>query len=332
MRVIITAVALALLGSCTTTPTNQLAPALLDAPRRQNVPAILVLMPDSPAAVSTFEGLKAELGDDYDVVPRIVSDDTTPAQVTQHFRQVKPRAVVLMNNPTLRVYRRFQQTASDEQKKIPAVAVLTSFLRESSAGIQNITGVIYEVPLVTSLVNLRALLKQPVRRIGVIHRASFRGFIEEQRSLCLAEGFEIVAAEITGKQRREIRDAVDRLRETERVDAIWVLNDNALLDRDLILRGWLPALRRNSTPIVVNVKTLLSKKIDFGTFAVLPDHRALGTQTGQLISTLADRGWRVADQSFEYPLSVETVLDVEFARRHLEIEETALATVTELVE
>jgi hypothetical protein len=224
-----------------------------------------------------------------------------------------------------------QQSAAADVKSIPAVAVLASFLRESSVGIENITGVIYEVPLVTSLVNLRALLKQPVQKIGVIHRSSFRGFIEEQRGLCAAEGFTIVGAEIEGS-RKDVREAIDRLRETERVDAIWVLNDNALLDRDLLLRGWLPALRKNSTPIVVNVKSLLSRKIDFGTFAVLPEHRALGTQVGQLISSLADREWRVAAQSFEYPLSVETVLDVEFARRHLALEEQALAKVDELVE
>ncbi len=300
--------------------------------RRTEVPAILTLMPDSPSARATYDGLVDELGVDFDLVPRIVERNTSAEQIAKLVSEVKPKAVVVMNNPTLRAYRNYQR-AVPSATRIPVVAVLTSFLRESSEGVQNLAGVIYEVPLVTSLVNLRTILKQPLKKIGVLHRPIFGRFIEEQRKLAETEGFELVGIEVSGKKRSEIRTGLRSLRNDKGVDAIWVLNDNVLLDRNMLRKGWLPGLRNNRTPVVVNVRSLLSRDIDFGTFAVLPDHNALGTQAGQLIGTIAGSGWSVpSGASYEYPLSVEKVLDVAFARRYLEIEEQQLATIDQLVE
>lgn len=295
-------------------------------PERTEAPAILVLMPDSGSAQATLRGLRDELQEDYDLIARFVQASTTPEDIAQAVLQLKPRAFVLMNNPTVRLFRRYQQ-AFPNQVDAPAVALLTSFLRQSSQGIRNLTGIIYEVPLVTSLVNLRALLKEPLRRVGVVHRPSFRQFLEEQQELALEEGFRLVRTEVSGKGTSSVRRAIDKLRTDDRVDAIWVLNDNVLLSRLMLLRAWLPSLRRNETPVVVNVGTLLSRKTAFGTFAVLPDHRALGGQAGALMSMVAERGWSTRNVQLEYPVSVEKVLDLDFARRHLEIEEAQLANI-----
>ncbi len=300
--------------------------------RRPDLPVIVALMPDSPSARATYDGLVDELADDFDVLPHVLTDDATTQEIAAVFETDRPSAIILMNNPTVRLYRKFQREARPEQRRVPAVAVLTSFLRESSGGIENLTGVIYEVPLVTSMVNLRALLEQPIKRVGVLHRPSFAAFLEEQKRLCADEGFEVVTLEVSGDSRAEIRAGLRELREVRAVDAIWVLNDNVLLDRDLLLRGWLPGLRDNRTPIVVNISTFVSDRIDFGTFAVVPDHRALGTQAAQMLLSVAEAGWRVEAGTFEYPLSVQKVLDLGFARKNLAIAEPALATVDRLVQ
>jgi vacuolar-type H+-ATPase subunit F/Vma7 len=330
-RIVIVA-ALAALAACAPKRTERESSfADLQFARRAEVPAILTLMPDSPSARATYDGMVDELGADFDLVPRIVTRKTSVEELAQIIGDVKPKAIVVMNNPTLRLYRQYQ-IARPAAKRTPVIAVLTSFLRESSEGVQNLTGVIYEVPLVTSLVNLRTILKQPLKRVGVLHRPIFGKFIEEQRKLAQTEGFELVGIEVSGKKRSEIREGLRDLRNEKGVDAIWVLNDNVLLDREMLRKGWLPALRRNRTPVVVNVRSLLSRDVDFGTFAVLPDHNALGTQAGQLIGNIAATNWQVDGAGFEYPLSVEKVLDVTFARRYLEIEEQQLATIDQLVE
>lgn len=325
-------ISLAFTSGCARAPKTTTLPVGPATARRPDVPAILVLMPSSSdAATATLRGLTDELAEDFDVVPRILEPGSEAVAIGQAVGEVKPSAVVLMNNPTLRLWRTWRASAAGSSAP-PAVAVLTSFLRESSAGIPELTGVVYEVPLVTSLVNLRALLGTKLVRVGVLHRPSFRGFLDEQRRLAAGEGFEIVGVELASETRGAIRRGLERLRSEDRVDAIWVLNDNALLDKELIARGWLEGLRDNKLPVVVNVASLVSRRVEFGTFGVLPDHRALGAQAANLVATLSERGWKTEGVDFELPVSVEKVLDADFARKNLGLGDAQIATVDRVVE
>ena len=188
-------------------------------PNRQ-VPNVLVLMPDAPSAQEVLQGLRDELDGTYNLVVRL-TDNPDPAAIRQEMLPVRPQAVVLMNNPTVRVFRRYQQTFP-QATKVPVIVLLTSFLKEAARGIENYTGVAYEVPLVTSLVNLRDLLAQPVQRVGVIHRASFRHFLDDQASLASREGFVLVRRPVEEGDVTGLRRALDQLRDDDEVDVIWV--------------------------------------------------------------------------------------------------------------
>lgn len=300
---------------------------------RPDAPVILALVPDARSARQTLEGIVEELGADFRVVPRVVPDDLEPETLVEWMRREAPRAVVVMNNPILRLFRRYREVAPPSQRDLPAVAVLSSFLRETSAGIPNLTGIIYEVPLVTSLTNLRAILDQPIRKVGVLYRPPFGAFIEEQRRLAAAEGFELVALPVKTVTPWDIESGLETLREERGVDAIWVMNDNALLDPELLSEAWLPALRYNQRPVVVNVRSLVSRSLDLGTFAVIPDHRALGSQAGQMLWNLSESEWRIpSDEQLEYPVSVEKALDLGFARENLALRETELSSIDQLVQ
>ncbi len=299
------------------------------APRRPGAKPVLVLMPESPTAEQALDGLREELAADFDLVPRYVTRSTSPEDVGQAVREVEPVALVVMNNPTLRLVRTYRASA---KATIPVVALLTAFLEESASGLENATGVIYEVPLVTSLVNLRDLLAEPVVKVGVLHRPGFASFVAAQRELVSGEGFEVVAREVEGGSVGELRDGLEQLFERDKVSALWILNDNALLDRRLIERGWLPSLARRKIPVVVNVGSLVSRQLELGTFGVLPDHRALGAQAGALLATLAENGFDAKGLGFEYPLSVEKVLDLRLAKEKLALRTPRLDTVDRLIE
>jgi hypothetical protein len=290
-------------------------------------------MPDAPSAREILEGIADELGREFSLVPRIVSGSVDPYELVGLVREARPKAIVVMNNPVLRAFRKYRALAPPSQRGIPAVATLTSFLRETSVGLDNFTGVIYEVPLVTSLTNLRALVDQPIERVGVLYRPLFADFLEEQRALIRAEGFELIGLEVEEATPWAIERGLARLRAEQDVDALWIMNDNVLLARDLLVDGWIPALRGNDVPVVVNVRSLVSRDVSFGTFAVVPDHRALGSQTGQLLWGLADAEWRLPEEApLEYPVAVEKTLDLDFAREHLALREAELDGVDQLVE
>lgn len=298
-----------------------------------SAPAVLALVPDSIPAHDALQGLARELGSQFRLEVRVVGRDTKSSEIARFVQSVQPRAIVLMNNPTVRSFRNYRASAPPSERAIPAIGLLTSFLRESARGVDNLSGVIYEVPLLTSVVNLRTLVERKVRKVGVLHRSIFGRFLDEQARLARTEGIELVRVEVDGESPGEIRKGLEALQRERGVDAVWVLNDNRLLAPAMVRDGWVPSLRDYELPVIVNVRSLLSERVQFGSFAVLPDHEALGSQAGQMLLGLADRNWEgTRDGEFEYPVAVRKVLDVEFARENLSLVESELDSVDELVD
>src|SRR3954452_17765942 len=85
------------------------SPALVDPPRRQGKPLILIAMPDSASFRSVRRALVEEIKKDLDVVTQIVESTTTLAAFTAQVDTVHPACLVLMDNPTVRLYRAYQK-------------------------------------------------------------------------------------------------------------------------------------------------------------------------------------------------------------------------------
>ena len=73
-----------------------------------------------------------------------------------------------------------------------------------------------------------------------------------------------------------------------------------------------------------DAQPLVNVQAPFGTFAVLPDHAALGAQAAIEILDLADDGWHTDDHPIDLPLSTISVLDVGQARSRFGLRDGAL--------
>ena len=294
---------------------------------------VLVLGPQIPATREVVRGLLDELAGGYPVVQHEVTPETPVEALGQIIRDVTPRALVLLNNPTVRLYRAFQEAQPPETRFPPAIVLMTAFLEQAAAGLRNTTGISYEIPAVTDFVNLRSLLGRPIRRIGVLYRRGFEGFVARQGELAAAEGFTLAGRVLdNGDRSKAVKRGLRRLLDYDHVDAIWVLNDSALVDPVLLARAWLPVLRHGHVPVLVGVASLVSAKLGFGTFAVLPDHRALGAQAARLIDDLAEANWVVGERRALLPIAVEKVLNLEMARTLAPIREEKLREVDRIIE
>jgi putative ABC transport system substrate-binding protein len=306
---------------------------VVDPPRRQGAPLLFVAMPMGPAFLETRKALAAEVSGTFDLTTFVVTPETRPADFRAALDAAAPTCVVLMNNGTVRMYRDYQRERPGAPSP-PAVIVMTSFLEDIRREIKGATGIAYEVPGVTAFVSLRELIQAPVARVGVVHSPYAKAFVARQRALAMKEQIELVSIELGGESpnARELQGALDALRRYHQIDALWVLNDNRLLRDGRFLReAWMPALKSLGVPVVVGAAPLVNASSPFGTFAVLPDHAALGAQAANLIFDLADNGWRVESHPIELPLSTVKVLDVQSARS-FGLRESALNRVDRRVE
>lgn len=297
-----------------------------------SAPTILVCMPATSQTAEVWTGLKDELGADYRLVAVEVDGASESARIAEAMQRHRPAGLVLMNNPTAAAYRSYQRT-SGLSRFPPAVIVMTSFL-DGQSQIRAATGISYEIPLITVVTNLRKLMASPIERIGVVVRAPLVSYVERQAALAQREQIAVLMEAVSAMPNAsELKRALRRLKGAG-ADAIWILNDDRLLNPRLITEAWLPGLNeRPWTPAIVGAASLVSPVHSFGTFAVLPDHTALGAQAAGLVLDIADNQWELsADAEVQLPLSTTTTMDLVQAKERFELRNDALSQVDRILE
>jgi hypothetical protein len=284
------------------------APKFVDRPAKAGRVPILVLTPYAQSAHDMWSSMRDEVSDDMDVVTMEMREGVSVEDVKMRLEHVQPKCVVLLGNQAVRTFRAVQKEVPETP---PVVVAMSSFAKQLAGDLRNATGVAYEVPAVTSFVTLRQLSSRSIDKVGVVYRPAFKSFVGAQAELAEMERVHLVGRSLEGEVgARRIRLALHELLRSEKVDAIWVLNDNALLDPKTIRDGWLPEARKSQVPIIVGVSSLVDPRLSFGSIAVVPDHAALGVQVANLLFELSDEDWVVNDREIELPLSVETVVDM----------------------
>lgn len=311
-------------------PSSQLVVIASEQPDKREAKTILVCMPETPQTKEVWKGLSDELSHDYRLVAVRVASSADAPIIAQAVGRYQPAGIVLMNNPTVAAYRAYQQ-ASSRREFPPAVIVMTSFLE--SDRVTAATGVSYEVPLITVMTNLRRLISLPTERVGVVVRAPLRDFVGKQVALARREQV-VVNQEVVSASPNpsELKRAIRNLK--QHADVLWILNDDRLLTPRLISEGWLPGLdERPWVPTIVGAGSLVSAQRSFGTFAVLPDHVALGAQAAGLLLDIADDDWKLeSGKSIQLPLSTTTTMDLHQVKERFVMQKDALQQVDRILE
>ncbi|MDG5816789.1 hypothetical protein QA601_16955 [Chitinispirillales bacterium ANBcel5] len=292
---------------------------------------VLVLRQDGDNFEEVFRGLDDELSFELNVVDIIVSGNTNVNGLSDIIEEHNPKLLVLMDNQVITLYREYLNNF-DIENPLPSVSLMGVMVGDAISEIKNATGISYEIPLVTSLVNLRAVLSEPMKRVGVIYREFLHDFVEENRAYCSNEGIELIDVKIPNNEsnlRRTLRNRIRDLIEEDKVDALWIPNDNRLLHPDLLRRVWIPAVRRYDIPVVVGVEILVDPQINLGSFAVLPDHIALGTQAAEMVFNIMDNNWVAQGYRVQPPLAVYLIVNYKHLKS--KITEEALDGVDRIV-
>src|SRR5688572_16034472 len=287
---------------------------------------VLVCMPETSQTQQAWTGLNDELGAEFGLIAVRIEGRDDSRIIEEAVKRHRPSGVVLMNNPTVTAYRRYESVLAPA-KRVPNVSIMTSFLQARRLG-PNATGVAYEIPLITSVTHMRKVLAERIDHVGVIYRSSLSRFVNDQRALAAREQITIVGEAVSeDPNESEIKAALRTLK--QKTDAIWVLNDDHLLTPKLISKGWLPGLNeRPWRPAIVGAESLVAAELSFGTFAVLPDHTELGTQAANVIFDIADEGWVLPDTyRTQEPLSTKTTLDLVQVKERFHLLPDALAHV-----
>ncbi|HMA64030.1 MAG TPA: hypothetical protein VKO63_02485 [Chitinispirillaceae bacterium] len=258
-----------------------------------------------------------ELRDEFSVSIGEINETATVEEIAALFNANGiPKAVVLIGNNSIRMYLKYSSQHKEKTANIQVVTILALDVQRAVSGIPNVNAIAYETPMVTALVNFRRVLNRPIDKVGVVYRKAYQEFVEKQSRYCRKENIEIKGLEIgddVGKHQIEITEALKTFLKKDPVDALWILNDNILLKPELLGSVWLPALKKNKAPLIVGVEALVNPKLNFGTFAVIPDPVALGEQAAEIIFDLKFDDWNHSGVMIHPAISTYSVLNVKKA-------------------
>jgi ABC-type uncharacterized transport system substrate-binding protein len=273
----------------------------------------LVLMAQGQAFSEVVQGIEGDLEEeDLAFVTYIIDKGTKISEIDQQIKKHKPKIIILIENKSINLYAKYQKAHPDRNFP-PSVAVAALFVDRFIAKLKNATGIRYEIPAVTSIVNMRSVLSGKIKKVGVVHRKWMTKLIKENAEYCRSEGIELVSVVLPNKDKKnmgkKLNDGLKSLIK-QNIDALWVLNDNALLNGKLIRSAWLPTIGKAKLPVIVGIKPMLSTKLNFGSFAIVPDHYALGVQAASIIGEIMEEDWEIGDRDIEQPVSVIKVVNV----------------------
>jgi hypothetical protein len=293
---------------------------------------ILVLRPAGTTFDEARKGIAETLGPAYTLRDFVVDKATSVDEVVASWKHWAPKLVVAMDNHAIALFRESRPRIGDST--VPLVALMGVRVDAAVKGQANAAAINYEIPAVTTLVNLRAIVKSPVKRAGMIYRASMEDVFRRNAEFCKTENIELVGREVPDNvdAKSGLETALKSIASDPGIDALVVINDNFFLNGTLLKGVWLPLLSDWKHPVIVGVESLVRPELRFGTFAVLPDHYALGSQAAGLIQEIEDAGWKVDGPRVDQPISVIKVLNMRGFKGCCEMQDGKTSEIDKVLE
>ena len=148
---------------------------------------IMVVHPTGQAFSDVLEGINAEIDqEEYKVIPYSLKK-LSAGKLKDEISRNQPVLIILMDNKSVSLYKKSNITT-----KIPVLAMMGVNIQSAIEGIPNSGAISYEIPIVTSLVNLRSVLNRDISTVGVIARSNMKEFVKHQKKFCKNEKIRII--------------------------------------------------------------------------------------------------------------------------------------------
>ncbi|MCP4112714.1 MAG: hypothetical protein GY749_45500 [Desulfobacteraceae bacterium] len=294
--------------------------------------SLFVIRAEGKDYEQTVTGMKDELEEDISVTEYLIGNKTTKRDINREMKRVSPEIVVLMDNSAISFFKQYQQELPASVPVVPSVSLMASFTDLAIEGMKNATGIFYEVSVVSSVVNFRAILNKPIRKVGIVHRKFMGKSVTRDAVYCAGEKIELVPYAIpdSGRMKSNLKKGLKFLKK-KHVNAIWVANDSEMLEMKLLQSVWRPFFRKYKKPVIVGVEILANPKLDFGTFAVIPDNISLGIQAAETVLDAMDNEWEVEAGVVAPPRSVYKIINLKKAKKLFKISEENLQDIDKIL-
>ena len=274
---------------------------------------ILMVRSGNPA----FQGMHDDLTKDlkkYLIKDWVIEDETGYEIFSARVKSDDPDFLILMDNKSIDFGKRWNL---ESPKKIRGLGLMALNLISGLKGDKNIAGITFESPAYTLITQFRYFVDLPIKTVLVFYRKSvFSESIETARQQLKQEKITLEAVDVeqNGKNKEDIEKFITTkvdsyISQPEKYDVLWLMLDSRLLFKELFLNYWLPAARKTKIPFLTGLEPLVSSKMNFAAFAVIPNMQDLAGQAAQIVQRILEENESVSSIGVEQLISVNKILN-----------------------
>lgn len=256
------------------------------------------------------------LGSQYKVHTFVLEDHMKYSSFLSFVRSKRLKMLVLMDNAAVKFGKRLSFESDKNLSDLPSVSAMGLNLKEQLRGFRSMSGVAYEVPALTNLINFRNLLKdKKLTNVLTVYRHSvFSNMMRDAQMQLNREGINLIGLDASSLRGDELTFFLERylsdLYYGNKIDAVLVMADNVLISRENFSTVWINKARSLNIPFICGVKSLVAEDLDFCSYASYPDHVELANQVSQQIFSIIEEGANPEELGVEYILSVKEVVNL----------------------
>ena len=252
--------------------------------------------------------LESELSGSFNFVKLKKIRDTN--EIAEVIPNLSPKAIIIFEkhakSSSLYWFREYLQSHSSKFSGTAFIFVKDYFLDKSEIFMDNATGISFLPPIVLGVEKLQEQSHKEIQSIGVIHSRSLRKMIIDNSASCILKGISLTMKPVPDRNdpsfSKVFTEALNNMKK-QRVDALWIVEDESLLQLQLVRDVWGPFLQKSGIPTIVNNEALLAAPWNIGTVCIIPDPQQLSSQIGKKIRELQRNNWIVYSPSID-PLDI----------------------------
>lgn len=252
--------------------------------------------------------LESELSGSFNFVKLKKIRDTN--EIAEIIPNLSPKVIIIFEkhakSSSLYWFREYLQSHKSKFSNTAFIFVKDFFVDKSEIFMDNAAGISFLPPIILGVEKLQKDFNKEIRSIGIINPRSMRKMIIENSASCILQGISLTMKVVPDRNDpsflKAVTDALDNMKK-QKVDALWILEDENLLQLKLVRDVWKPFIEKSGISTIVNNEALLTAPWDIGTVCIIPDPQQVSSQIAKKLLELQRDNWNVYAPSID-PLDI----------------------------
>jgi hypothetical protein len=265
---------------------------------------VLLVQSRDDYLLQVADNLARELSGSFDLVRfKKVRDTNEMAGIIPN---IGPKAIVILEkhakSGSLYWFKNYLQSHAPEFSTTAFLFVKDCFLDQSDIYMNNAAGITFLPPVILGVEKLQKQVQKDIRTVGIIHPREMRKMIIDNSESCVLKGVSLIMKSAPDRNSSLFLDAVtDALKifKKQKVDALWIVEDESLLQLPLVRDVWEPFIAKSGIPTIVNNEAFLAAPWNIGTVCIVPEPQQVSSQIAKKIRELERDNWIVYHPSID---------------------------------